>query len=56
MREITFWEDKLTKQEQRDLLHAYKGMDIKRFHYCNAGELDNSTCIWFISYYTYIIG
>ena len=41
MREITFWEDKLTKQGQRDLLHAYKAAGVKRFHYCNAGELDD---------------
>lgn len=56
MREITFWGDALTKQEQRDLLHAYKNNDIKRFHYCNAGEIDYTTYRWFISYYTYIIG
>ena len=56
MREITFWDDKLTKQGQRDLLHAYKAAGVKRFHYCNAGELDNEHFNWFISYYTYIIG
>ena len=56
MREITFWDDKLTKQGQRDLLHAYKAIGVKRFHYCNAGELDYKTYNWFISYYTYIIG
>ena len=56
MREITFWGDKLTKQGQRDLLHAYKENSIERFHYCNAGELDYNTYRWFISYYTYIIG
>ena len=56
MREITFWGDKLTKQGQRDLLHTYKSNSIKRFHYCNAGELDYNTYKWFISYYTYIIG
>lgn len=56
MREITFWEDKLTKQGQQDLLHAYKDAGINRFHYCNAGELNYTHFKWFISYYTYIIG
>lgn len=56
MREITFWGDRLTKQGQRDLLHAYKAAGVKRFHYCNAGELDYTHFKWFISYYTYIIG
>ncbi len=56
MREITFWGDKLSKQGQQDLLHAYKDAGIKRFHYCNAGELDYEHFKWFISYYTYIIG
>lgn len=56
MREITFWGDKLTKQGQHDLLQTYKANDIKRFHYCNAGELDYTTYKWLISYYTYIIG
>ena len=56
MREITFCGDRLTKQGQRDLLHAYKAMGVKRFHYCNAGELDYTTYNWFVSYYTYIIG
>lgn len=56
MREITFWGDKLSKQGQRDLLHAYKAAGVKRFHYCNAGELYYTHFKWFISYYTYIIG
>lgn len=56
MREITFWEDRLTKQDKRDLLHAYKSIGIKRFHYCNAGEIDYTQYKWFVSYYTYIVG
>lgn len=56
MREITFCGDSLTKQAQRDLLHAYKAAGVKRFHYCNAGELDYTHFKWLISYYTYIIG
>ena len=56
MREITFWGDRLTKQGQRDLLHAYKAIGVKRFHYCNAGELDYIEYKWFVSYYTYIVG
>lgn len=56
MREITFWGDALTKQGQRDLLHTYKSNGIKRFHYCNAGEIDYTHFKWFVSYYTYIIG
>lgn len=56
MREITFWGDRLTKQDQRDLLKTYKAAGVKRFHYCNAGELEYTHFKWFISYYTYIIG
>ena len=56
MREITFWGDMLTKQGQRDLLHAYKAAGIKRFHYCNAGELNYTHFKWFVSYYTEILG
>lgn len=56
MREITFCGYKLSKQGQRDLLHTYKANGFKRFHYCNAGEIEYTTYKWFISYYTYIIG
>lgn len=56
MREITFWGDALTKQGQRDLLHTYKAAGIKRFHYCNAGELNYTHFKWFVSYYTEILG
>lgn len=56
MREITFWGNRLTKQGQHDLLQAYKAAGVKRFHCCNAGELDYTTYTWFVSYYTYIIG
>lgn len=52
MREITFWNDKLSRQGQRDLLHAYKAAGIKRFHYCNAGIANDDGCIDFYSYYT----
>lgn len=56
MREITFWGDALTKQGKHDLLDAYKNAGVKRFHYCNAGELNYAHITWFVSYYTYIIG
>ena len=56
MREITFWGDRLSKQQQHDLLKTYRANNIKRFHYCNAGELDYTTYKWFVSYYTYIVG
>lgn len=56
MREITFCGDMLTKQDQNDLLHAYKANGVKRFHYCNAGEIDYTQYKWFVSYYTYIVG
>lgn len=52
--------DYQTRDEQRELLQAYKHAGIKRFHYTNSGTLEymhtkytQTTC--FVSYYTFIL-
>nr|DAE45677.1 MAG TPA: hypothetical protein [Bacteriophage sp.] len=48
--------DYLTKEEQKELLNAYKLAGMERFHYMNAATLEYSEVSWFYSYYTSIIG
>lgn len=48
--------DYLTRDEQKELINAYKSADMKRFHYMNAATLDYSEVSWFYSYYTAIVG
>lgn len=48
--------DYQTRDEQRELLQAYKRAGIKRFHYTNSGTLEYTHFKWFVSYYTFILG
>ena len=48
--------DYLTRDEQKELLNAYKSAGMERFHYMNAATLDYSKVSWFYSYYTAIVG
>lgn len=48
--------DYQTRDEQRELLQAYKKAGIKRFHYTNSGTLEYTHTTWFVSYYTFILG
>lgn len=48
--------DYLTREEQKELLHAYKSAGMERFHYMNAATLEYSEVSWFYSYYTAIVG
>lgn len=48
--------DYQTRDEQRELLKAYKRAGIKRFHYTNSGTLKYTHVTWFVSYYTFIVG
>ena len=48
--------DYQTRDEQRELMQAYKRAGIKRFHYTNSGTLEYTHIKWFISYYTFIVG
>ena len=50
------FDDYQTRDEQRELLQAYKLAGIKRFHYTNSGTLEYTQCKWFVSYYTFIVG
>ena len=45
-----------TRDEQRELLQAYRRAGIKRFHYTNSGTLEYTRFKWFVSYYTFILG
>jgi len=48
--------DYLTREEQKELLSAYKSAGMERFHYMNAATLEYSDVSWFYSYYTAIVG
>lgn len=48
--------DYLTRDEQKELLNAYKSAGMERFHYMNAATLEYSKVSWFYSYYTAIVG
>ena len=48
--------DHLTREEQKELLNAYKSAGMERFHYMNAATLEYSEVSWFYSYYTAIVG
>jgi hypothetical protein len=48
--------DYQTRDEQRELLQAYRRAGIKRFHYTNSGTLEYTRFKWFVSYYTFIVG
>ena len=48
--------DYQTRDEQRELLQAYRRAGIKRFHYTNSGTLEYTRFKWFVSYYTFILG
>lgn len=50
------FDDYQTRDEQRELLQAYKRAGIKRFHYTNSGTLEYTHFKWFVSYYTFILG
>ena len=50
------FDDYQTRDEQRKLLQAYKRAGIKRFHYTNSGTIEYTSCKWFVSYYTFILG
>ena len=50
------FDDYQTRDEQRELLQAYKLAGIKRFHYTNSGTLEYTHFKWFVSYYTFILG
>lgn len=50
------FDDYQTREEQRELLQAYKRAGIKRFHYTNSGTLEYTHFKWFVSYYTFIVG
>ena len=48
--------DYLMRDEQRELLQAYRRAGIKRFHYTNSGTLEYTHTTCFVSYYTFILG
>ena len=48
--------DYLTRDEEKELLNAYKSAEMERFHYMNAATLNYSKVSWFYSYYTAIVG
>lgn len=48
--------DYQTKEEQHELMQAYKRAGVKRFHYTNSGTLEYTNFKWFVSYYTFILG
>lgn len=48
--------DYQTKEEQHELMQAYKRAGVKRFHYTNSGTLEYNNFKWFVSYYTFILG
>ena len=48
--------DYQTRDEQRELLQAYRRAGMKRFHYTNSATLEYTKFKWFISYYTFTIG
>lgn len=50
------FDDYQTRDEQRELLQAYRRAGIKRFHYTNSGTIEYTQCKWFVSYYTFILG
>lgn len=50
------FDDYQTRDEQRELLQAYKRAGIKRFHYTNSGTLEYTHTTLFVSYYTFILG
>lgn len=48
--------DYLTREDEKELLNAYKSAGMERFHYMNAATLDYSEVSWLYSYYTAIVG
>lgn len=48
--------DYQTRDEQRELLQAYRFGGLKRFHSMNAATLEYTHETWFVSYYTFVLG
>lgn len=50
------FDDYQTRDEQRELMQAYRRARMKRFHYTNSATLEYTHVTWFVSYYTFIFG